>query len=216
MIEILETKQIKVNKLVPNNGQIEGLPKNPRFIKDDRYKKLVKSLEDNPEMLGARELIVYPYDNNFFIIAGNMRYRACLEIGLKEIPCKVLPVSYTVDQLKAITIKDNISYGNDDFDALANEWDVADLADWGMEFNNFNSDIDINELSEEFTLPQGDKAPFQQMTFTLADEQAEQIKNAIDDIKHTEEYKYIETMGNENSNGNALYLIIMQWAEQKK
>jgi hypothetical protein len=54
------------------------------------------------------------------------------------------------------------------------------------------------------------------MTFTLADEQAEQIKNAIDEIKHTEEYKYAETMGNENSNGNALYLIIMQWAEQRK
>jgi hypothetical protein len=65
-------------------------------------------------------------------------------------------------------------------------------------------------------LPDGDKAPFQQMTFTLADEQAEQIKNAISDIKGTEEYKYAETMGNENSNGNALYLIIMQWAEQRK
>lgn len=68
----------------------------------------------------------------------------------------------------------------------------------------------------DFSLPDGDKAPFQQMTFTLADEQAEQIKNAIADIKATDEYKYAETMGNENSNGNALYLIIMQWAEQKK
>ena len=73
-----------------------------------------------------------------------------------------------------------------------------------------------DDLGEEFSLPDGDKAPFQQMTFTLADEQAEQIKNAIADIKQTEEYKYTETMGNENSNGNALYLIVMQWAEQKK
>jgi predicted acyl esterase len=71
-------------------------------------------------------------------------------------------------------------------------------------------------LGEDFTLPEGDKAPFQQMTFTLADEQATVIKNAIDDIKGTDEYKYAETMGNENSNGNALYLIIMQWAEQRK
>jgi ParB-like chromosome segregation protein Spo0J len=149
MIEILETKQIKVNKLVNNNGQILGLPKNPRFIKDDRYKKLVKSLEDNPEMLGARELIVYPYDNNFVIIAGNMRYKACLEIGLKEIPCKILPVSYTVDQLKAITIKDNISYGNDDFDALANEWDVEDLEDWGLDVPQIISDIDYSILDDE-------------------------------------------------------------------
>jgi ParB-like chromosome segregation protein Spo0J len=149
MIEILETKQIKVNKLANNNGQIEGLPKNPRFIKDDRYKKLVKSLEDNPEMLGARELIVYPYDNNFVIIAGNMRYRACLELGFKEVPCKVLPVSYTVDQLKAITIKDNISYGNDDFDALANEWDVEDLEDWGLDVPQIISDIDYSILDDE-------------------------------------------------------------------
>jgi hypothetical protein len=71
-------------------------------------------------------------------------------------------------------------------------------------------------MTDEFTLPDGDKAPFQQMTFTLADEQAMQIQNAIADIKGTEEYKYAETMGNENSNGNALYLIVMQWAEQRK
>ena len=150
MIEILETKQIKVNKLVNNNGQIEGLPKNPRFIKDDRYRKLVKSLEDNPEMLGARELIVYPYDNNYVIIAGNMRYRACLELELKEIPCKVLPISYTVDKLKAITIKDNISYGNDDFDALANEWNVSDLEDWGLDIPQIISDIDLDTFFEKF------------------------------------------------------------------
>jgi hypothetical protein len=77
-------------------------------------------------------------------------------------------------------------------------------------------DVDVEEYGEVFSLKDGDKEPFQQMTFTLADEQAEQIKNAIDDIKKTEEYKYAETMGNENSNGNALYLIIMQWAEQRK
>jgi hypothetical protein len=76
--------------------------------------------------------------------------------------------------------------------------------------------INAEDFGEDFQLKDGDKAPFQQMTFTLADEQAEQIKNAIADIKATEEYKYAETMGNENSNGNALYLIIMQWAEQRK
>ena len=77
-------------------------------------------------------------------------------------------------------------------------------------------DLDADDYGTDFDLPEGDKAPFQQMTFTLADEQAEQIKNAIADIKQAEEYKYCETMGNENSNGNALYLIIMQWAEQRK
>ena len=77
-------------------------------------------------------------------------------------------------------------------------------------------DLDADDYGTDFELPEGDKAPFQQMTFTLADEQAEQVKNAIADIKQTDEYKYCETLGNENSNGNALYLIIMQWAEQRK
>jgi hypothetical protein len=71
------------------------------------------------------------------------------------------------------------------------------------------------ETSDTFTLPDGDRAPFQQMTFTLADEQATIIKNAIADIKQTEEYKYCETMGNENGNGNALYLIVASWAGQR-
>jgi hypothetical protein len=77
-------------------------------------------------------------------------------------------------------------------------------------------DLDSDNLGTEFSLPDGDKAPFQQMTFTLADQQAEAIKDAVADIKKTDEYKYAETMGNENSNGNALYLIIMQWEEQRK
>ena len=76
--------------------------------------------------------------------------------------------------------------------------------------------MDDLDTSDEFSLPDGDKEPFQQQTFTLADEQVEQIKNAIADVKKTEEYKYVETFGNENGNGNALYLIISQWAEQKK
>ncbi len=91
---------------------------------------------------------------------------------------------------------------------------MQQITDWGVDVGGF--DVNADELGTEFSLPDGDKAPFQQMTFTLADEQAIQIQNAISDIKQTEEYKYAETMGNENSNGNALYLIVMQWAEQRK
>ncbi len=116
------------------------------------------------------------------------------------------------DQL--VQIKDNVGYGEWDWEMLANEWDAEELNEWGLEVPGF--DMNADGLGTDFTLPDGDKAPFQQMTFTLADEQATQIKNAIADIKETEEYKYAETMGNENSNGNALYLIIMQWAEQRK
>jgi hypothetical protein len=110
-------------------------------------------------------------------------------------------------------IKDNVGFGEWDWDELANTWNSVELEDWGLDSWQNMDDI---ETTDEFTLPSGDKEPFQQMTFTLADEQATVIKNAIDDIKGTEEYKYAETMGNENSNGNALYLIIMQWAEQRR
>ncbi len=97
---------------------------------------------------------------------------------------------------------------------ISNEWDAEQITDWGLDIPGF--EISPNGLTDEFSLKDGDKEPFQQMTFTLADEQAEQIKNAISDVKETDEYKYCETLGNENSNGNALYLIIMQWAEQRK
>lgn len=100
-------------------------------------------------------------------------------------------------------------------EVIAEEFDI-DVEEMGVEIEEADFETDSEDFGTDFSLPDGDKAPFQQMTFTLADEQAEQIKNGISDIKATEEYKYAETMGNENSNGNALYLIIMQWAEQRK
>ncbi|MGB4984170.1 MAG: ParB N-terminal domain-containing protein [Erysipelotrichaceae bacterium] len=210
----MQTQLVKIKDLKNNTGQIDGLPKNPRILKDDKFIKLKKSLEDDPEMLELREVIAYDNNGELIVICGNMRLKALKELGIKEVPTKILPTETSVEKLKAYTIKDNVYFGDHDWEVLANEWDNEELEEWGLELPGF--DIDADELGEEFSLPDGDKAPFQQMTFTLADEQAEQIKNAIADIKSTEEYKYCETLGNENSNGNALYLIIMQWAEQKK
>jgi hypothetical protein len=196
MIKKAKISDIKIN------------PNNPRLIKDDKFKKLVKSIKDFPEMLDIRPIVV---NKDMIILGGNMRYKACKEAGLKEVP--IIITDLTEEQQREFLIKDNTSGGEWDWNMIANEWDVEQLAEWGL-------DVPVNlspdEFGEDFSLPSGDKAPFQQMTFTLADEQAEQIKNAIADIKQTEEYKYCETMGNENSNGNALYLIIMQWAEQRK
>jgi hypothetical protein len=212
MIELIQSQLIPTSKLLLNSGQLEGVPKNPRFIKDERYTKLIRSIQDDPEMLGARELLVYAYDGKYIVLGGNMRLRACKELGIKEVPCKVLP-ELTPDKLRSIVIKDNVAFGSDDFDMLANDWDIVELVEWGMEIPSLN--IEVEELTDSFDLKDGDREPFQQITFTLADEQAIQIKNAIDEIKKTEEFKYCETLGNENGNGNALYLIIMQWAEQK-
>lgn len=191
-----------INKIKPN-------PDNPRVIKDEKFKKLVKSIEEFPEMLKLRPLVI---DENNMVLGGTMRLMACKELGLKEVPT-IQASELTEEQKREFIIKDNVGFGEWDWDILANEWNSVDLENWGLDsWQN----IDDIETSDSFSLPDGDKPPFQQMTFTLADEQAEQIKNAIADIKQTDEYKYMETMGNENSNGNALYLIIMQWAEQRK
>lgn len=190
-------------------GSVKLNPNNPRLIKDDKFKSLVKSIQDFPEMLDIRPIVV---NEDMIILGGNMRFKACKEAGLKEIPIIITDLSE--DKQREFLIKDNTSGGEWDWEVLANEWDAEQLDAWGLDLVGF--DANAEDFGEDFSLPDGDKAPFQQMTFTLADEQAEQIKNAIEDIKKTEEYKYCETMGNENSNGNALYLIIMQWAEQRK
>ena len=210
----MQTQLVKIKDLKNNTGQVEGLPKNPRILKDDKFIKLKKSLEDDPEMLELREVIAYDNNGELIVICGNMRLKALKELGIKEVPTKILPTETSVEKLKAYTIKDNVSFGDHDWEVLANEWDNNQLEEWGVDLVGF--DAKAEDFGEDFSLADGDKASFQQMTFTLADEQAEQIKNAIADIKTKEEYKYAETMGNENSNGNALYLIIMQWAEQKK
>jgi hypothetical protein len=194
-------KKVKITEVISN-------PNNPRLIKDDKFKKLVKSIQDFPDMLNVRPIVV---NKDMVVLGGNMRLKAIKEAGLKEINVDI--VDWSEDKQKEFIIKDNASFGEWDWSDLANNWDSEELTDWGVDIIGFSN---VQDLGEDFSLPNGDKSPFQQMTFTLADEQAEQIKNAIEEIKSTEEYKYAETMGNENSNGNALYLIVMQWAEQKK
>jgi hypothetical protein len=190
--------------------QIRPNPENPRVIKDNKFQKLVKSITELPQMLELRPIVV---NKDMIVLGGNMRLKACEAAGLTEVPV-VFADNLTPEQEREFIVKDNSSFGEWDWDLLANEWDVDQLQDWGIDIGGF--DLSPNEFDESFDLPDGDKSPFQQMTFTMADEQQTIIKNAIDDIKKTEEYKYVETFGNENGNGNALYLIVSQWAEQKK
>ena len=194
-------KKVKISEVKPN-------PNNPRLIKDDKFRKLVKSIQEFPDMLNVRPIVV---NKDMVVLGGNMRLKAIKEAGHIEVAIEI--VDWTEDQQKQFIVKDNASFGEWDWSDLANNWDSEELTDWGVDIIGFSN---VEDLGEDFSLPNGDKSPFQQMTFTLADEQAEQIKNAIEEIKKTEEYKYAETMGNENSNGNALYLIVMQWAEQRK
>jgi hypothetical protein len=196
--------------------KIKANPNNPRLIKDDKFKKLVKSIEAFPDMLDKRPIVcVTDTDGKIYPLGGNMRLKALKELSYSEIPETWVTMAddWTEEQKREFIIKDNVGYGEWDWDELANNWDAEQLEEWGLDIPGF--DIDADKLGTDFELPDGDKAPFQQMTFTFADQQADIVKNAIDEIKKSQEYKYCETFGNENSNGNALYLIIANSTNQR-
>jgi hypothetical protein len=197
-----------MNPITVKISEVKSNPNNPRIIKDDKFQKLVKSIKEFPEMLNIRPIVV---NADMVVLGGNMRLKACKEAGLKEVAI-IKAEDLTEDQQKQFIIKDNVGFGEWDWEDLANNWDAEQLTDWGLDIPGF---ADVEDLGESFSLPDGDKAPFQQMTFTLADKQAELIKNALEEIKRSEEYKYCETFGNENSNGNALYLLISNITNQR-
>src|SRR5690554_5448886 len=122
-MKVIQSTKIKLSEIEVNKGQIPGLPGNPRFIRDDKYKKLVQSLTDNPEMTALRELLVFKHEGKYVIIGGNMRYRAMKELGYAETICKIIPEGTSAEDLKAYTIKDNAGFGEWDVDLLANDWD---------------------------------------------------------------------------------------------
>ncbi len=108
-------------------SEIRENPNNPRTIKEDKFEKLVRSIQTFPEMLEARPIVVNP---DGVIIGGNMRYKACKAAGLKEAP--VYFATWGEAKEREFTIKDNTSAGEHDFDVLANEWDATELNQWGL------------------------------------------------------------------------------------
>lgn len=149
----VKIQQIALSKLHLNNGQIEGVPKNPRFIKDERFEALKKSIQDDPEMLELREIIAYDNDGELVIVGGNMRYRAMKELGFKDAPVKVLPKETASEKIRAFIIKDNVAFGQNDWDILGNEWEVEELLDFGLECDFLKeSEVDfdaVDEISEK-------------------------------------------------------------------
>ena len=126
--KLVQSKHLPLALIDPNTGQVEGLPKNPRLIRDKNFKKLKQSIEDNPEMTALREILVYPQGDRFVIIGGNMRYEAMKSLGLETAPCKVIPKDTPVEKLRQIVLKDNSGFGEWDYDLLGNDWD-KDLID---------------------------------------------------------------------------------------
>jgi hypothetical protein len=127
-------------------SSIKANPNNPRIIKDDKFAKLVKSIQEFPEMLKLRPIVV---NEDMVVLGGNMRLKACKEAGLKEVPV-ILADELTEDQQKQFIIKDNVGYGEWDWEALANQWDSNELSEWGLDVPNFDipKNLDYSILDE--------------------------------------------------------------------
>jgi DNA modification methylase len=121
-------------------SQIKSNPNNPRFIKDDKFKKLVQSLKDFPEMAEVREVVI---NKDHVILGGNMRFKAMQEAGWTEIPVKI--VDWSEDKQREFIIKDNVSGGEWDWDLIANEWDSQLLEDWGLDMPVVEEDQEVEE-----------------------------------------------------------------------
>jgi DNA modification methylase len=143
MINQNEITEVKV-------GEIKANPNNPRIIKDDKFKKLVKSIQEFPEMLKLRPIVV---NDDMVVLGGNMRLKACKEAGLKMIPI-IKANQLTEQQQKEFIVKDNVGYGEWDWDDLANNWDAEQLTDWGLDIPNFEAEV-LEAEEDDFAVPDG-------------------------------------------------------------
>ena len=139
---------LPLSQLVSNNGQIAGVPKNPRVIKDERYKALVERLKAN-NLTGVLPLKVREIEGGqFVVLGGNQRLRALRELGAQDVSCIIVPQDAPAEVLREIVTLDNENDGENDWDALLSEWDADELKAWGLEVPEDENDVDINELIE--------------------------------------------------------------------
>jgi ParB-like chromosome segregation protein Spo0J len=132
----MKIEKVKLSEIKPN-------PKNPRLIKDEKFKKLVQSIKDFPQMLELRPIVV---DENNIILGGNMRFKALKEAGYTEVSI-VRANDLTNEQKDEFIVKDNVGFGEWDWDSLANEWDAEKLDEWGLDVPIFKEDMD-SELKD--------------------------------------------------------------------
>jgi DNA modification methylase len=129
---------------------VKSNPNNPRIIKDDKFKKLVTSIKEFPQMLDIRPIVV---NDEMIVLGGNMRLKACIEAGLKEVAI-IKASELTPEQQNEFIIKDNVGFGEWNWDDLANSWDTEQLTEWGLDIPNFEV-TNLEAEEDDFEAPEG-------------------------------------------------------------
>lgn len=152
-IKDTDVQKISIAQLQPNEGQLEeiGIHANPRQITEDEYNALKASIQTD-DLTGVFPLKVYPHEGAYVVLGGNMRLRALQEMGAKEVSCIVIPKNIPAQKLNKIIITDNSTFGDWDMDALANEWDIEELKDWGVDLPKYTPNLNpISDIERQIT-----------------------------------------------------------------
>lgn len=174
----------KISSIKPN-------PNNPRLIKDDKFKKLVKSIQEFPEMLNLRPIVV---NADSIVLGGNMRLKACKEAGLKQVPV-IFAEDLTEEQQKQFIIKDNVGFGEWDWEALANQWDSDELSEWGLDVPQFEPTIDYSDKNEEISINDLESGMIIKLKYT--EEEYLIVKEKLSQIAHTPEQAVWKLLNND-------------------
>lgn len=176
---------IELERLELNEGQLDGLPANPREILETKLELLKKDIQAYPELMKYRMLLVYPLDNGkYIVIGGNMRFRALADLGFKEAPCVIIPKQTSIERLKAYTILDNSGFGKWEWSMLANEWDTEALTAWGLDLPMNESEINVDDFFDKLDKETG-KDQSEKIIVSIPDEHAaqkEEIKSLIEEV----------------------------------
>jgi hypothetical protein len=173
-----------------NINEIKPNPNNPRIIKDIKFKQLVKSIQDFPQMLELRPIVI---DENNMVLGGNMRLKACIEAGLTDVPV-IHANNLSEEKKKEFIVKDNVGYGEWNWDDLANEWNIDELTEWGLDIPNFdtegfadkNKELSLDDVTDSMTI-----------TLKYTEDEYYIVKDALLKLASTPEQAIWKLLGND-------------------
>lgn len=206
----MEIKYRKLSDIVPH-------PDNPRRSDEGAIERLAESIRKNPQFFEARPILLSDRTGDLVIIGGQRRFEAAASIGLKKVPTILLP-GLDEETEREIIIRDNTHSGEWDAQLLRG-WDIESLQEWGVDVSIIREEeeaIDPDSLGDDFSLPDGEKDDVEHVSFVLSSMQAQEVRDALAVMKKKRGEEVAEYDGNTNKNGNAIYFIVKEWAEQRK